>query len=476
MDGSEIAELDATAQAQLVRDGLATPLELVDAAIDMIQRRDPQIGALVYERFDRARSEAQGELPDGPFRGVPMLLKDGVQHSRGDRYQHGLRALAEQPWYSPDDTTLVRRYREAGFVIVARSKVPELTSSATTEPVAHGPVHNPWALDHSTGGSSGGSSAAVAARMVPVAHANDMGGSIRIPASCCGLVGLKPSRDRTSPGPDRGEYWGPLTHEHVVARTVRDSAAVLDATAGPTPGDLHRAPPPARPWLDEVGADVAPLRVGLIVDSTDGEPVDPECVEAATRTAEVLESAGHHVEPAPAGPLTDSAGMAAFSAVVAASLAGDALRWERVLGRPLDDLEPQNAEIVATGRSLSATDLVAAVDELARYSRRVTRSYEHFDVLVTPTLATKPPRLGTLAPLSPAAERLAVGRLMSMFTRPFNVTGQPAVTVPVHWSADGLPIGAQLVAAVAREDLLIRLASLLETALPWSGRRPNLNG
>jgi amidase len=260
----------------------------------------------------------------------------------------------------------------------------------------------------------------------------------------------------------------------VVARTVRDSAAVLDATAGPALGDLHRATPPQRPWLDEVGADLPPLRVGLVVESPDGDAVDPECVEAATRTARVLDAAGHHIEPAPAGPLADAAGRAAFNVIVAASQAHDVLRWEELLGRRLDDLEPHIAERVEIGRALSATALVAAVDDLARWSRSLTTAHSQFDVLVTPTLAIRPPRLGTMAPLSPAAERLALNRAMTMFVLPFNVSGQPAITVPVHWAPDGLPIGAQLVAGVGREDLLIGLASLLEVALPWSGRRPTI--
>ena len=276
-----------------------------------------------------------------------MLVKDGVQHSAGDRYQHGMRFLRDHEYRSPTDTELVRRYREAGFVILGRTKVPELTSATTTEPLAHGPAHNPWDLDHTTGGSSGGSAAAVAARMVPVAHGNDMGGSIRIPASCCGLVGLKPSRHRTSLYP-HGEYWGPLTHEHVLTRSVRDSAGVLDATAGGVAGELHEAPPPSRPWLDELGADPGGLRVGLVTERPHGGDIDAECVQAVRDVAEHLAAHGHVVEPASADAM-HTGDMASFGAIVAAGLAAEVIRWETELGTPVTDLEPMSASMVERG-------------------------------------------------------------------------------------------------------------------------------
>lgn len=467
----ELTELDATAQADLVRRGEVSPAELVDAAIAAMEGLDPLVGALVDTCFDRARDEARGTLPDGPFRGVPMLVKDGVQHSAGDRYQHGMRFLRDREVRSPTDTELVRRYREAGFVIVGRTKVPELTSATTTEPLAHGPARNPWNLDHTTGGSSGGSAAAVAARMVPVAHGNDMGGSIRIPASCCGLVGLKPSRHRTSIHP-HGEYWGPLTHEHVLTRTVRDSAGVLDATAGSVVGELHVAPPPDRPWTDELGVDPGPLRVGLVTERPLGAEVDPECSGAARDVAELLAADGHRVEPAPADPMHIDG--AAFGAVVAAGLAAEVARWEAELGAPVTDLEPMSQSMVDRGRAMTAVELMEMIDRLAASSHAVATAYEAYDVLVTPTMAVTPPRIGVMDPATPGPEMLAAFGAMTAFMTAFDVSGQPAVSLPTHTSTAGLPIGVHLVAAYGREDVLFRLATRLETTFAWAERRPTI--
>src|SRR5881409_3063501 len=268
----ELALLDATAQAELVRQRHVSPRELVDAAIARIERLNPKLNAVIIQRFEKARAEAAApDLPAGPFRGVPFLLKDLVCHSAGDPYHAGMRLLRELEWVERYDTYLAARFRAAGFVFLGRTNVPELGPAPTTEPVAYGPTRNPWDTSRSPGGSSGGSAAAVAAGLVPVAHANDGGGSIRIPSSECGLVGLKPSRGRTSLGPDVGEGWGGLSVEHVVARSVRDTAAVLDAVAGYLPGDPYTAPPPARPFRDEVGAAPGKLRVGLLVKAPAGQ-------------------------------------------------------------------------------------------------------------------------------------------------------------------------------------------------------------
>jgi amidase len=484
MDGSasELAFLDATAQAELVRAGEITPVELVEAAIGRIEALDPVFGAMVSTRFDRAVSEAAAgppgppgppASPAAPFRGVPMVVKDAVQHSEGDLYQHGMRFLRDRPWRSPADTELVRRYRAAGFVIVGRSKVPELTTSPTTEPLAHGPARNPWNPRYTTGGSSGGSAAAVASGMVPVGHANDMGGSIRIPASCCGLVGLKPSRNRTSLAPLHGEYWGPLTHEHVVCRSVRDTAAVLDATAGPAPGDLHFAAPPARPWASEVGEPVsAPLRVGLITGHRYGGTVHASCVEAASSAAALLESLGHHVEPCGVEAMADIDGMMGFGLIIAAGVAAEVAGWEQRLGEPVVDLEPANAAMVSRGQAATAVDLVKAVDAVAAWSRRMAAAYGGFDVLLSPTMPNPPIELGVADATRPVAEMQAVHGDMAALALPFDVTGEPALSLPLGTSPEGLPVGVQLVAPVGREDLLIRLGSALEAAAPWVDRRP----
>jgi len=465
------AYVDAVGSAAAVRKGEVSPAELVDAAIARIEKLDPGLNAVVHERFERARAEARGPLPDGPFTGVPFLLKDAVQHSAGDRYQHGLRLLRDTPYVSPADTELTARYRRAGVVLLGRTTVPELTVSTTTEPLAHGPVHNPWDRTRSAGGSSGGSAAAVAAGMVPAAHGNDMGGSIRIPASCCGLVGLKPSRDRTSPAPLHGEYWGPLTHEHVLTRTVRDSAAFLDATAGPVAGDLHTAPPPARPWLDEVGHDPAQLRIGIVTDRPDGGVVDAACVRAVAETARLLERLGHVVEPMPAPWLSDDAGSGGFTTLLAVAVAADVRHWEQVTGRPAE-LEPFSAMLAEMGRGVLAVDVVAATDAVAAWSRRVAGGTAAVDVLVTPTMAIVPPPLGRLSGDRSLEDALPGAADMSYFALPFNVSGQPAVSLPLHRTDGDLPVGVQLVAGYGREDLLFSLAGQLERAAPWADRVP----
>src|SRR5213080_892864 len=290
----ELALLDATAQAELVRQRHVSPRELVDAAIARIERVNPQLNAVIIQRFEKARAEAAApDLPDGPFRGVPFLLKDLICHSAGDPYHAGMRLLRELEWVERYDTYLAARFRAAGFVFLGRANVPELGPAPTTEPVAYGPTRNPWDTSRSPGGSSGGSAAAVAAGMVPVAHANDGGGSIRIPASECGLVGLKPTRQRISEGPIIGDNMSGLTVELVVSRSVRDTAAILDAVHGPAPGDPYVAPPPERSYVDELEADPGKLRIGLITDPLAAETPQAEVVEAARDAAELLQSLGH---------------------------------------------------------------------------------------------------------------------------------------------------------------------------------------
>jgi amidase len=469
----ELARLDATAQAELVRRGEVTPLELVEAALARIERTNPQLNAVIHRLDAKARAAAASpELPDGPFRGVPFLVKDAVCHTAGDPYHLGMRFLKERGHVASSDTELARRLRAAGFVFVGKTNTPELAMSATTEPLAYGATHNPWAPDHSPGGSSGGSAAAVAAGLAPVAHANDMGGSIRIPASCCGLVGLKPTRARGTLAPDFGEYWGPLTHEHVVTRSVRDTAAVLDAIAGPAPGDPYTAPPPARPFTREVGADPGSLRIGFVLDAPNAN-MHPECARAVERTAQLLAELGHRVEPARIPALHDAP--PGGTAWINASVARDVLRISSWVGEKLEPhhLEPLNASIVEAGRRLSAIDYVAAAEEGHAWARRIQQWWaDGRDVLLTPTLSALPPRLGELAPTAPPAQLMAGMGALTVFTWPFNVTGQPAISLPLHWTPNGLPVGVQLVAAYGREDLLLRLAAQLEAARPWKDRIP----
>src|SRR6266536_2587014 len=286
--GDDFTWMDATEQAELVRKGEVTPTELVEGAITRIEKLNPQLNAVIHRLDDKATAAAADPaLPEGPFRGVPFLVKDGVCHTAGDPFHCGMQVLKDIDWHEDADTWLAERFRAAGFVFVGKTNLPELASSVTTEPLAYGATHNPWNLDYSPGGSSGGAAAAVAVGVVAVAHGNDMGGSIRVPASACGLVGLKPTRARTTLGPDFGEFWGPLTHEHVLTRSVRDTAAVLDATAGPGPGDPYTAPAPARRYRDDVGVPPGRLRIGIRTMRIDGAESHPDCVSAVDASAQL---------------------------------------------------------------------------------------------------------------------------------------------------------------------------------------------
>jgi amidase len=474
----DLASLDATAQAALVRAREISPVELIDAAIARIKTVNPQLNAVIIPLFEQARAQAASTtLPEGPFRGVPLLIKDLVCQTKGDPYHAGMRLLRERQWTADHDTYLAAKFRAAGFICVGRTNVPELGPIPTTEPLAYGPTHNPWDTTRSPGGSSGGSAAAVASGMVPVAHGNDGGGSIRIPSSACGLVGLKPSHGRTSQGPDMGDAWNGAIAEHVLTRSVRDTAAVLDAVAGPMPGDPCVAPPPARPFRDEVGANPGRLRIGLLTQATGHlAEVHADCVAAAQDAARLLASLGHVVEESYPPALDDAEFQVHFGAVVTSWTARDLDFWSAQTGHTIGphDVEPYTWALAEMGRAVSAKDYVAAAVWLQAYTRRLASWWAGgFDLLLTPTMAEPPVKLGELTATPDNPMR---GFLRSIpfvaFTAVFNVTGQPAISLPLYWNAQGLPIGAHLVAAYGREDLLIRIAAQLEQARPWSQRRP----
>jgi amidase len=471
---TDLAPLDATAQAELVARGEVSSRELVDAAIARIEALNPQLNAVIHERFERARAEADSP-GTGRFRGVPFLVKDAVCHTAGDPFHAGMRALKDAQWTESTDTWLAERFRAAGFVFVGKTNTPELATSITTEPLAYGATHNPWDLTRSPGGSSGGSAAAVAAGLVPVAHGNDMGGSIRFPASMCGLVGLKPTRARTTLGPNFGEYWGPLTHEFVLARTLRDVAGVLDEVAGIAPGDPYTAPPPTRPFSDEIGAPVERLRVGFRTETPDGEASSPDSVAAVESAAKLLSELGHDVAPTPI-PALDNGYNVGFLAILSVAVARDVARWSERLGHDITpELEPMNQFFAQLGAPLSATDYFEAIEGMQQWARRVSAWWTDHDVLIVPTSAEPPVKLGWIAPTNDDPDvATRMGRLAT-FTAPFDITGQPAISLPLHWNDDGLPIGVQLVAAYGREDILLRLGAQLEQARPWSARRPPLH-
>ncbi|MCU1358853.1 MAG: amiC 1 [Ilumatobacteraceae bacterium] len=473
--------LDATDQAQLVASGEATPLELLDAAIERIEALDPQLNAVVIRWFDHARVVAAAPLPDGVFRGVPFLLKDLWANYAGQLISNGNRALKEAAVPAEADTTLVSRFRAAGLVTAGRTNSPEFGSLPTTEPDAWGATRNPWNTERTPGGSSGGSAAAVASGMVPIAHASDGGGSIRIPASCCGLVGLKPSQGRITLGPLRDE--SNLGVELCVSRSLRDTVTLLDAVRGPGIGDTVIAPAPVRPYIDELDAHPGRLRIGLLDHHPLGGPVHDECALAASDAAALLESLGHHVEAAFPSALANPDFGRRFGALWSTNMGVSMARIGEMLGREItvDDVELVNWAQTQFARSVSGIDYAQAIAANVAFRRAVQRWWapapdgDGFDLLITPTLGEPPVALGTFAndPAEPMAPMARAGQFVP-FTPAFNSSGQPAISLPLHWTPDGLPVGVQLVAAYGREDVLIRVASQLEQATPWADRHPNI--
>jgi len=456
-------DCDATALAEQIRKGETTVEEVLEQAIARIEAVNPGINAVIHPLFEKARMHvASGEIAGGPFHGVPLLVKDLLCATQGDPYHAGMRLLRDRKWVAERDSYLAQRFRRAGFVILGRTNTPELGASATTEPLAYGPTRNPWNSKYSTGGSSGGSAAAVATGMVPVAHGNDMGGSIRIPASACGLLGLKPSRGRVSPGPDHVQVWGPLGQDSVLTRSTRDLAAVLDVISGPMPGDMFAAPKSLRPFIEEISVEPDRLRVGVLPEGWDNDfDVDDECRKAVSITAERLQSLGHLVEfAAPSGL---APGMEPAGQVVGTYIREELNAWGKKLGREInqDDVEPWTWTLAESGRGQSAPQYLAALEERLQHARGLCQWWEQgHDILLTPTMPQLPPELGRKA----KDINLAYGR----FTIPWNFSGQPALSLPMHISPSGLPVGVQLVAAYGREDLLIGLAAQLERMQSWS--------
>jgi amidase len=471
----DLARLDATAQADLVRNGEASPAELTEAAIARVEATNGEINAVIHPLFEEGLAAAQGELPEGPFKGVPFLLKDLGAAFAGQPLHLGMRYLKERDFRAPVDTYLAQRFRAAGLVTIGKTNTPELGILPTAEPRAYGPTRNPWDPSRSSGGSSGGSAAAVAAGMVPMAHANDGGGSIRIPASNCGLVGLKPSRQRTSEGPLAGDFMSGLTAELAVSRSVRDVAAILEAVHGPAPGDPYVAPPPLRPYTEEVGAAPGKLRIALWTETVIEQDADPEVVAAARAGAKLLEGCGHEIEEPDLSMLGSIDLIEPFLVRWAAGQAAALDQLGIVTGNTIgpEDVEPLTWALAEIGRARSAGEYLEAVGQHQVMSRMFAGIHESgFDLLLTPTMGEPPPLLGSFDDSGPdpmaAFERAF---LCGCFTAAFNATGQPAISLPLHWSEDGLPIGVQLVAPLGREDLLLRVASQLEQAAPWADRR-----
>ncbi len=465
--------LDATDQAALIADGAVTPRELAAAAIERIEADNPPVNAVNMRWFDHALDGAD-DAQDGPLRGVPFLLKDLECQVKGQPMSNGNAALAKLLPTAEFDTELVARYRRAGLVFLGRTTSPEFGSLPVTESVAWGATRNPWDLDRTPGGSSGGAAAAVATGMVPIAHGSDGGGSIRIPASCCGLFGLKPSQGRISMAPNHAET--AVGVNHVLTRSVRDSALALDLTHGAGVGDVIRATPPSRSYVDEIGADPGALRIGLMDHNPLGASLHPEILEAVRGAAALLESLGHRVEPGYPAVLDDTSTRAHYGMIRSPNmtLTIDAIAAQ--VGRTLepDEVESFNRAQADAGRGMSAVDLTAAMAATDRYRREVQQWWaDGWDLLLSPTLAELPLPIGTCAPDpdDPWAALFRAGDFVP-FTPPFNTTGQPAISLPVHWTPDGVPVGVQLVAAYGCEDQLLRLASQVEAAQPWAHRIP----
>ncbi len=483
-------DADATELARRVRDGEVSSVELVDAAIAAIEAVNPKLNAVVHRMYEAARATAKSPLP-GPFSGVPAVVKDFDGFVKGVPYTASCRLLEG---FVPDhDAENIARLRRSGLVFLAKTNLPELAILGTTEPAWRGPTRNPWNTNHSTGGSSGGSAALVAARAVPVGHGGDGGGSLRIPASACGLVGLKASRGRIPLGPDQGEAWGGYVQTGVLVRSVRDAAAFLDVLAGPMPGDPYAAPAPARAFSAEVGAPPGKLRVAITTRSLFGKHTHADCAKAAEDTAKLLESLGHTVEEA-APPFDRDRLVRAYLTQIAVGVATEIEDFAKLTGRRPNPsmFEASTWFLRQVGLTMSAVELQDARDAIQDASRKLGMFFERYDLLVLPTLAYPPARIGELIPK--VSERAGLRVLRALPVRPairaalaalaansferlpntqlFNQTGQPAISLPLAVSSDGLPIGVQLVARYGDEATLLRASAQLETARPWIGRRP----
>lgn len=470
---NDIATLDATALADLVRTKQVKPTELLDAAIDRAEKVNPQINAIVTPMYDLARKAAEGPIDDkAPFCGVPFLMKDLGPTYAGVRMTMATAFLKD--FVPPIDSVLTTRQKAAGLIIFGKTNTPEFGIVPTTEPHLFGPARNPWNLDHSTGGSSGGSAAAVAAGVIPIAHANDGGGSIRIPASCCGLFGLKPTRARITHAPLFGDIMGGLVNDHAVSRTVRDSAALLDATAGGAPGDPYPAPPQERPYVEEVGTDPGHLRIGFTATSTTDAPLHEEAVNAVEDAAKLCEELGHEVVEATL-PISGDELIDSFTMLWAAGNASgiDGIA-QMTGGKPApDQFEPLTWALYEMGKEKSAADYLDAVFSIQTMARVVAGFQSQYDLWLTPTLASPPPPIGyfdapegdPMAPFQRAIDYVP-------FTAIQNATGQPAMSVPLYWTPDGLPLGAHFAASYGDEPTLFRIAAQLEEARPWANKRP----
>lgn len=468
----DYGEHDGLGLAALVTSGKASPLELLDAAIARIERHNGALNAVVYKAYEEARAvAASGKLPDGPFKGVPFLLKDlGVRVKNWPRTSGSRFAAIDA---DSEDSILIERYRAAGLVLAGKTNTPEFGIPGVTTSAKLGPCRNPWNRDHISGGSSGGAASAVAAAIVPMAHASDGLGSIRIPAACCGLVGLKVTRDRNPNGVHDTDRVIGFSVDHVVTRTVRDSAAMLDATGAPQPASPYAYPKQERSFLEEVSASPGKLRIRWSGETPAGDPLDPDVEAALRRTAETLAALGHDVREEGLG-IDYRALYRAQGIVSAANFAASMKRWVALKGRePGDEIEPLARRLYEAGKAMSGADALWGLQELRLRTREVLRRFEDWDVYLTPTMCTPPPRVDFLDTLTDDLKEFDRRQRISFgFTPPFNMSGQPSLSLPLAWSRDDLPIGMMFTAKYGDEATLLRLAGQLEKEMPWKDRRP----
>jgi len=469
----EYSQCDATALAQMIRRGDVSPLELVDEAIRRCESVNGTLNAVITTMFEHARAAALEPLGDGPFAGVPFLMKDFVAEVAGVPFSEGSRFLEH---YTPDsDSEIYRRLCRAGLITIGKTNLPEFAIGTTTEPRRFGATHNPWDPERTPGGSSGGAGAAVASRIVPMAHGNDVGGSIRIPASCCGLVGLKPTRGRTTLAPHYGDLISGYFVEHGLTRSVRDAATLLDVIAGPAVGEPYSAPIPAGPWATEAATEPGRLRIGFSTTTPLGDPLDPACTAAVEATASLCESLGHDVvEAAPDFDALDF--WTRYTTVLAGGVAWALADWARRLDRPLEPehFEPFVWAFAERGREQTAADYLLAIQDVQHHARQISAFYEDHDLWLTTTLGQPPVPLGTLVYKDDPFELRRRSARFSPYTYIANATGQPAISLPLHWTDDDLPVGLHFTARFGDEATLLRLAGQLEAARPWRDRKPGV--
>jgi len=476
MSFADYSDYDGLGLAALVAKGEVTPAELVEAAIERIERHNPALNAVVYKGYDDARAAAKGPLPDGPFKGVPFLIKDlampvaGWPRTSGSKFARHI--------VDSEDGGLTRRYRESGVIPLGKTNTPEYGITGTTESAYLGPCRNPWNPEHISGGSSGGSASAVAAGIVPLAHASDGLGSIRIPAACCGLVGLKVNRDRNPNLPDGYDYAAGFVVDHVVTRTVRDSAAMLDATGKPEAGSPYPFPPKDRPYTEEVEASPGRLKIAWSSETPSGRPIDPEIQAALERTADLLKRLGHDVVEKGLG-IDYRALYTARGPLSGANFAAGMARLIDQVGREPepDELEPLTWASLKGGRKVSGADALRSMQDLRMLNRVTLAFFDDYDVYLSPVMGTPVPKIGYIDPvnLEPKEVNRRQGGVFP-YTPPMNFSGQPSLSLPLEMSSDGLPIGMMFSSRFADEATLFRLAAQLEKEAPWKGRKPQVWG